>query len=197
MGADLTSTGNVNNDGTVNVTGTRRIETTGATSGLTGEGTINLTLADADLTVDQLGDTTFAGNITGLGSFGKEGTGVLTFTGAHSYTGGTVVREGTLDTTGGGTLADTGGIAIAEGATFIAGTVDTVGVVANRGTYDVNAAQTVDLLLNNGTTNLEAKLTAGAEPLSTLLIPTARPLASSTLRTPRSTRTRISNPRAW
>ncbi|PJE28677.1 hypothetical protein CVM39_09365 [Pseudooceanicola antarcticus] len=163
MRANLTSTGNVNNDGTVNVEGSRRIETTGDTSGLTGAGTINLTLAAADLTVDQLGDTTFAGNITGAGSFNKEGTGVLTFTGAHSYTGGTVVREGTLDTTGGGTLADTGYIGIAEGATFIAGTVDTVGGVENRGTYTVNAVQTVDALMNFGTTNLEAKLTAGVE----------------------------------
>ncbi|OWU67522.1 hypothetical protein ATO2_14590, partial [Roseovarius sp. 22II1-1F6A] len=62
--------------------------------------------------------------------------------------GALTVRElavdgGTVDTTAGGTLADDAALNIATGATFVAGTADTVGVVTNDGTYDVNAAQTV------------------------------------------------------
>jgi fibronectin-binding autotransporter adhesin len=147
--ANITSAGNVTQNGTLDVDGARRIETTGATAGLTGSGAINVTGAADALTMDQLGNTTFAGTITGAGSFTKEGTGTLTVTGASTFTGGTTVSEGALDTTGGGTLADTGAIDIASGATFIAGTVDTVGAVTSTGTYDVNAAQTVASLTNN------------------------------------------------
>ena len=160
--ADITSAGSVTNNGTLTVTGDRRIETTGASAGFTGAGGTTVAAATDGLTVDQLGDTTYSGVISGLGDVTKEGSGTLTITGASTYTGGTTVSEGTLDTTGGGTLADIGKIDVATGATFVAGTADTVGVVTNDGTYDVNAAQTVASLTNRGLTDLDAALTAGA-----------------------------------
>jgi len=160
--ADITSAGSVTNNGTLTVTGDRRIETTGASAGFTGAGGTTVAAATDGLTVDQLGDTTYSGVISGLGDVTKEGSGTLTITGASTYTGGTTVSEGTLDTTGGGTLADTGEIDVSTGATFVAGTADTVGVVTNDGTYDVNAAQTVASLTNRGLTDLDAALTAGA-----------------------------------
>ena len=160
--ADITSAGSVTNNGTLTVTGDRRIETTGASAGFTGAGGTTVAAATDRLTVDQLGDTTYSGVISGLGDVTKEGSGTLTITGASTYTGGTTVSEGTLDTTGGGTLADIGKIDVATGATFVAGTADTVGVVTNDGTYDVNAAQTVASLTNRGLTDLDAALTAGA-----------------------------------
>ncbi|MDT0684425.1 autotransporter-associated beta strand repeat-containing protein, partial [Roseicyclus sp. F158] len=161
--ANITSEGDVTNDGTLKVTGVRRIETTGEASGLTGEGGIELAAEEDGLIVDQLGETTFSGVISGEGAFQKEGTGTLNLAGASTHTGGTLVAEGTLDTSAGGTLADSGAISISEDATFVAGTADTVGTVTNSGTYDVNAAQTVASLGNEGLVTLDANLTAGAD----------------------------------
>ncbi|RAZ82095.1 beta strand repeat-containing protein [Cereibacter johrii] len=166
LGGDITSTGNVEQNGTMTVEGDRRIDVIGDETGLTGTGTIALATAGDALTVDQLGNTTFGGSITGLGDLTKEGSGILTLTGASTFTGGTTVSEGTIDTTGGGTLADTGAISISSGATFIAGTVDTVGAVTNAGTYDVNADQEVASLTNSGTVDQDADITAGAGGIS-------------------------------
>ncbi|MCG9077692.1 autotransporter-associated beta strand repeat-containing protein [Laribacter hongkongensis] len=123
---------------------------------------VNGTTRQAALTLDQTGDSTFAGRFTGTGSLTKTGAGALTLTGANTATGGLTVNAGTVDTTGGGTLADTGAITIQSGATFIAGTADTVGVVSNAGSYQVNAVQTVASLDNmvTGTTSLNADLVA-------------------------------------
>ena len=43
------------------------------------------------------------GHPAGNGGLEKLGAGTLTLTGANTYTGGTLVSAGTLDTTGGGT----------------------------------------------------------------------------------------------
>jgi fibronectin-binding autotransporter adhesin len=160
--ANITSAGNVAQNGTLNVTGARRIDVTGATNGLTGTGTINVTAAGDALTIDQQGSTTFGGVIAGAGSVTKEDTGTLTLTGASTFTGGLTVSGGVIDTTGGGTLADAGAITIASGATFRAGTADSVGAVTNTGTYDVNAAQTVASLTNNagGVVDQDANITS-------------------------------------
>ncbi|HEY4547437.1 MAG TPA: autotransporter domain-containing protein, partial [Pedomonas sp.] len=53
-------------------------------------------LGAASLTVAQNTDTTFAGGLTGSGSLTKQGSGTLTLTGANSYAGGTIVKDGTL-----------------------------------------------------------------------------------------------------
>ena len=159
LGADLTSVGHVVNDGLMTVSGEHRL----ATPSLTGNGAFELTTQTDILTVSQAGNSTFAGTFGGAGAFIKDGTGVLTLTGASDHRGGTGVLAGTLDTTGGGTLADDGGIAIANGATFKAGTADTVGAVVNGGTFIVAADQQVASLANAGTTQLAANLaSAGA-----------------------------------
>ncbi len=158
--ADLSAAGTVTNNGTVNVTGEHRINAVGfAGSNI---GVVNLDSASDVLTINQSGNSTYAGTFTGDGSLNKTGTGVLTLTGANTNTGGTTVSAGTIDTAGGGTLADTGALTILSGATFKANTVDTVGAVSNAGTYDVNTNQTVATLQNNvgGVTNLQADLSA-------------------------------------
>ncbi|WP_301542540.1 autotransporter-associated beta strand repeat-containing protein [Cupriavidus basilensis] len=155
---DVTAAGVVNN-GTWTVGGAQAIHA----PTLTGNGVFAMATANDTVTIDQSGNSTFAGSFTGNGGFAKDGAGTLTLTGASTYLGGTLVNAGTLDTTGGGTLADTGAVKIASGATFTAGTADIIGAVTNSGTFNVNAIQAVASLTNTGTANLNANLaSAGA-----------------------------------
>jgi outer membrane autotransporter protein len=55
-----------------------------------------LALVAADVTLNPVGDESFAGAITGSGAVIFKGPGSLTLTGANSYTGGTVVEGGVL-----------------------------------------------------------------------------------------------------
>lgn len=62
---------------------------------LTGTGG-TVALGSANLTVDTTADVVFAGIITGAGGLTKAGAGILTLSGANSYTGATTVNGGTL-----------------------------------------------------------------------------------------------------
>ena len=53
---------------------------------------------------------------SGTSAFLKHGAGLLTLTGANTYTGTTVVEEGILALSGAGTLGTGGGLAVANGA---------------------------------------------------------------------------------
>jgi autotransporter-associated beta strand protein len=73
---------------------------------LAGSGTINTAVGE-NFSFGLLGNnTTFSGNIGGAGFVVKDGGGVLTLTGANTYTGGTTVSNGILminNTSGSGT----------------------------------------------------------------------------------------------
>lgn len=56
--------------------------------------------------------STITSAITGSGGLQKNGSAVLTLTGANGYTGGTIVNQGTVALSGGGTLAATGSVQI-------------------------------------------------------------------------------------
>ncbi len=107
---------------------TRLVLSTGATldlngysatvGGLSGTGG-TVALAGGALTVSTSADTSFAGVLSGSGTFAKQGNGQLTLSGTHSaFTGSTAVSVGTLLLTGsaasstftvsGGTLTGTG-----------------------------------------------------------------------------------------
>ncbi|MBU3641842.1 autotransporter-associated beta strand repeat-containing protein, partial [Polynucleobacter sp. Fuers-14] len=89
LGANLTTT----NGSTGNIL----IQDTVSTdAGLTGSGAITLA-GGAGLTINQLGNSTYGGAISGaLSTFTKSGGGTLTLTGANTFTGGTTVLAGTL-----------------------------------------------------------------------------------------------------
>ncbi|MEQ8326901.1 MAG: autotransporter-associated beta strand repeat-containing protein [Parvibaculum sp.] len=75
-------------------------------SGLSGaSGTVDL--GSAELEVDQDSDSVFGGIISGAGSLVKLGSGILSLTGANTYSGGTTISGGTLQ---GNTSSLTGNI---------------------------------------------------------------------------------------
>lgn len=65
----------------------------------------SIALGSAALTVDQAGDTTYAGAITGSGSLVKAGSGDLVLSGANTYSGGTTVTAGVLRAGAAGALS--------------------------------------------------------------------------------------------
>lgn len=98
------------------------------------EGSGNVALNQASLTVAQNTDSNFTGSIAGDGGLVKTGTGVLALGGTHTYSGETEVTGGELKLTGtvansaftvaGGTLSGTGttgALTIANGGTFAPG----------------------------------------------------------------------------
>ena len=67
--------------------------------------------------IDNGSNTTFSGTISGSGSLVKEGEGTLTLWGNNSYTGGTLVNEGTL-AVGSSTALGTGTLSLADDTTL-------------------------------------------------------------------------------
>jgi autotransporter-associated beta strand protein len=75
---------------------------------LSGNAGAYINLNAKTLTVNQGGNTVFTGAITNTGSFVKSGAGTLTLMGTNTYTGDTVISNGTLEvvTAGNVTLSD-------------------------------------------------------------------------------------------
>ncbi|MEI7956742.1 MAG: autotransporter-associated beta strand repeat-containing protein, partial [Verrucomicrobiota bacterium] len=105
----------------------------------------NANAAAVTLTINQAGNTTFAGVLqdgTGGGalSLTKSGAGILTLSGTNSYTGITTISAGTLALTNGSALLDTGAVVLANtvGATLLLNASETIGSLAGGGTSGGN-----------------------------------------------------------
>ncbi|WP_281641309.1 autotransporter-associated beta strand repeat-containing protein [Acetobacter orientalis] len=180
LGGDLTTTGaGFVNDGTLNVVGTldsvagtetaatRTLTTAGLSGGADGVinlGGLNGSLGN-QLVVDQSGASVYAGHFTGAGGLSKTGSGVLTLTGASSFTGPLLVDGGVLDTTGGGTFADTLDVTVGKNGTYHVGTDDTIHSLTNAGVTQVTASLGVTTLLNQvgGSTTVDGGLVASGD----------------------------------
>jgi fibronectin-binding autotransporter adhesin len=77
------------------------------------EGSTIIKAADAS---DVPHDITLDGALTGAGALTKNGTGILTLSGANAYTGSTFVEEGTLRLSTDDVLSDTSSLNVAAGA---------------------------------------------------------------------------------
>jgi len=99
---------------------------------LTGDGSVTLG-SNRTLTVSGAASGTFSGRISGAGSLGKGGSGVLTLSGVNTYTGATTVSEGTLlvnGSTAAGSAVTVASIGTLGGTGTISGAATINGIIA-------------------------------------------------------------------
>ena len=140
----LTGT-NTYTGGTTISAGTLQIGNGGATGSITG----NVTDKDT-LTFDRSNAVTFGGIISGSGTLAQNGPGVLTLTGANSYSGGTFINAGEVSIKTPGALG-TGPVTLSGGELLTTGTMtltSEVGLVTGI-TATVAAGAGTTLTLNN------------------------------------------------
>jgi fibronectin-binding autotransporter adhesin len=100
----------------------------------------NIELQDSNiLTTVMAADATFSGVISGTGALTKDGASKLTLSGANTYTGATLVKAGTLETSGNERLADTTDLTVEAGAIFRLGGTEALGFIAGAGDFDIQA----------------------------------------------------------
>ncbi|MEK7950382.1 beta strand repeat-containing protein [Luteolibacter soli] len=167
------------------------------------EGDKNLTLENTDvvpsavtLTAGANGvSTTYTGILSGPGSFTKAGAGIMTMTGAHTYTGATQVNGGALELSAGVTLNNTTvsvgatGRLTSNGATITASALSNVANAAAGGaqlqllggtaSYPLginavgNSTQGYQILVSSGATLTAGPITLGRSGLNLGTEPTA------------------------
>ena len=176
----LVLTGN-NTYGTVNPTAAPTTITagtiTGTTTSLQGNITDNAVVATGGLVFDQTAPTlvggtalasgTYGGIISGTGKVSKNNAGVVSFTNANTYSGGTLVNGGTLvlDFSG---AAPPAGILNAAGALTLGG-----GTLSVKGNASGATAQTVgSLTLTPGNSGIAVNPNGGTSSTLTITSPT-------------------------
>jgi autotransporter-associated beta strand protein len=159
LGATLNDfSGGLASNTVATVNGTLALTTADAIDTLNGSGSVTLA-APTILTVNQ---GAFAGVISGDGNLTKTSPGLLTLTGANTYTGTTLVDAGTLTLSGTGSLASPV-VNITAGATLndLNDGLSTGATLTNHGILNIAAANdTITALVNTGTINGTATLTA-------------------------------------
>ncbi|MEZ0274447.1 MAG: beta strand repeat-containing protein, partial [Roseimicrobium sp.] len=112
------------NGGTLDLNGNDqafgRLTTTSADTTPNGAGDVTNAGALATLSVNtQAGSVTYSGNVSGAINLVKGGANTWTLTGAHSYTGATIVRGGVLQLRDSAVLANTSSIEINYSSLFV------------------------------------------------------------------------------
>ncbi|MEM6505040.1 MAG: autotransporter domain-containing protein [Planctomycetota bacterium] len=154
---------------TIDAGGTVDMLVTDQTLGMVmGSGTLDL--GTANLSLGDVNNTTFAGDITGDGNLTKVGAGNYTLSGTSTFTGLTTISEGTL--TLDGAFTNTSGVSIdATGTLVLNGDLpDAVGVaIAAGGILDLNDNnETLGTITGSGSITLgTGTLTVGTSASNT------------------------------
>ncbi|ASM74311.1 outer membrane protein IcsA autotransporter [Pseudosulfitobacter pseudonitzschiae] len=104
---------------------------------LTGAGSVALNTNT--LTVAGAGSTEFSGGLGGTGGLTKAGSGSFLLSDTNSYTGATLVSQGTLVLSGGTALADTSAVTVELDAILQLLESERVGSLTNRGIVNLSA----------------------------------------------------------
>lgn len=162
---------NYTNSGSMTVTGTLLITSlspiTFTVGSLSGSGDINISGGAHTLRAGNNFSTTYSGVISGAGvNFSKQGTGILTFTGAHTYTGNTSVNGGILilsesGSLGGGTYS--GAITLNGASLNVATTTNQTlsGAITGSGSILKENTGTLTLTSASNTYNGTTSITGG------------------------------------
>jgi len=104
----------------------------------------NITLNGATLTVGDAANITYAGVISGTGGLTKTGSGTMTLSSAHTYTGATTINAGTLTLGAADRLSNSTAVTVAAGATFnLGGFSETIASIVSDGTVTLGSGNTV------------------------------------------------------
>lgn len=147
----------------------------GGANDLTLSGAMALGAATRTITVDNTGDTTFSGVISGGGGMTKAGTGTLILSGSanNTFTGATTINAGTLELAASGALNVTSSVTVNTGGTLLfsgATTTrigDTVGVTLAGGTLtSQDATETMGALTLTGASVINLGTDGGNDDLT-------------------------------
>jgi autotransporter-associated beta strand protein len=138
----------------INVNGALSVS---ATNGVVFNNILNVTgntSVSTSITFDRSVDTTFAGNIIGVGSVSKNGVGTLIFTGNNTYIGGTTVNAASLQIGNGGAAGSiTSNVNLAGASTNLtfnrSDSLSYGGAVSGSGSLTKNGAGALTLSGNN------------------------------------------------
>ncbi|NBT56811.1 MAG: hypothetical protein EBT05_18715, partial [Betaproteobacteria bacterium] len=150
MGTSGTGTGNITIGSTLTWTSASKLILL-ATGGLTGSANIVTGGASSNLTINQAGNSSYSGVISGSGSVTKLGAGALTLSGTNTYTGGTTVSAGTLALGASNVLPSTGALTVSGGTLSLGAFNNSVGAVS-IGTSGGSITSTTGVLTGNGYT---------------------------------------------
>jgi outer membrane autotransporter protein len=133
---------------------------------------------------------TLTGSITGTGFLTKQGVGVLTLAGNNTYSGATLVEQGTLRAGAANTFSAGSATSVAPGATLdLAGFNQTLASVNNGGTVSLVGASPGTVLTingpwvgNNGVLGLGTTLGGNASATDRLILNGPSAIASGTTR---------------
>lgn len=135
--------------GTVISEGALRMGAGGTVGSILGD--VNILGSDAKFIIDRSNTGTFAGAISGNGSFVKAGAGTWTLSGTNTYAGGTVIEAGRIRIASDENLgASSGSVTFAASAPSTTSLEFTAGVTSNR-----------DIIINASTVRLSTEDTDG------------------------------------
>lgn len=155
----LTITNTSTSVGTLDLNGLN--QTLGGLATSTGGSTTNskVTLGTGTLTVNDAGNRTFAGEISGAGNVVKQGAGTWTLSNASTHTGTTTISGGTLALGATGSLNSSSAININAGGTFDVSAIANYSLSANASLSASGSASPANL--KGGTT-----INLGSRPIT-------------------------------